>query len=77
MNEEICSITKKKNSQEWMRKWRRWLSSSFVQHMYKRLFFHTLVANLFKQRYITDQFSCKLQIFEQVNKWQIKTVLDF
>ena len=45
--------------------------------MYKRLFFHTLVANLFKQRYITDQFSCKLQIFEQVNKWQIKTVLDF
>ena len=56
MNGEIFCIVneKKKKGQEWMVKWPLWLFSTLFS-VYKKLaqfFFHTLQANLFKQRYI-------------------------
>ena len=60
MNEEIPCITNKGKmaKNEWENDW---LSSNFIRCIKKlgQFFFHTLLANLFKQRCISSVTSCK------------------
>ena len=74
MNEKIRCITNEEKTakNEWEKD-----DSDFLLAIYSlskklgQFFFHTLLANLFKRRYIS--FVTSYKIFEQVNKWKIKT----
>ena len=72
MNEEICCIYNegKMAKNEWKNDFIFLSALYIVYKKLRKLFFDTLLANLFKQRYINSVTSYKSV---HVNKWSIKT----